>query len=121
MLIRDTVPDDLPAILTVHNAAIAETTAIWDEEQVELADRQAWFDQRTGAGLPILTADIDGQMAGYASYGPFRPKTGYRHTVENSVYVAHVAATSPHRTQRQKVKVRWIQEIRHANWPERYP
>jgi L-amino acid N-acyltransferase YncA len=88
VLIRDTVPDDLPAILTVHNAAIAETTAIWDEEQVELADRQAWFDQRTGAGLPILTADIDGQMAGYASYGPFRPKTGYRHTVENSVYVA---------------------------------
>ncbi|MBM7416181.1 MULTISPECIES: GNAT family N-acetyltransferase [Nocardiaceae] len=88
MLIRDAVPADLPEILTVHNAAIADTTAIWDEEQVGLADRQGWFDQRTGAGLPILTAEIDGRVAGYASYGPFRPKSGYRHTVENSVYVA---------------------------------
>ncbi|MBY6684967.1 N-acetyltransferase family protein [Rhodococcus sp. BP-149] len=88
MLIRDAVPADLPEILTVHNAAIADTTAIWDEEQVGLADRQAWFDQRTGAALPILTAEIDGRVAGYASYGPFRPKSGYRHTVENSVYVA---------------------------------
>jgi phosphinothricin acetyltransferase len=88
VLIRDAVPADLPEILTVHNAAIADTTAIWDEEQVGLADRQAWFDQRTGAGLPILTAEIDGRVAGYASYGPFRPKSGYRHTVENSVYVA---------------------------------
>ena len=88
MLIRDAVPADLPEILTVHNAAIADTTAIWDEEQVGLADRKAWFDQRTGAGLPILTAEIDGRVAGYASYGPFRPKSGYRYTVENSVYVA---------------------------------
>ncbi|MGB3773384.1 MAG: N-acetyltransferase family protein [Rhodococcus sp. (in: high G+C Gram-positive bacteria)] len=88
MQIRDAVPGDLPAILTVHNAAISDTTAIWDEQQVDLAERQAWFDQRTGASLPILVADIDGAMAGYASYGPFRPKSGYRHTVENSVYVA---------------------------------
>lgn len=88
MLIRDAVPADLPEILTVHNAAIAETTAIWDEDPVDLADRQAWFDARAAAGHPILTAEIEGRVAGYASYGAFRPKSGYRHTVENSVYVA---------------------------------
>jgi phosphinothricin acetyltransferase len=87
MLIRDTTIGDLPDILAIHNAAIAETTAIWDEEQVDLSERQRWFDTRQDAGHPILTAEIGGRVAGYASYGQWRPKTGYRRTVENSVYV----------------------------------
>ncbi|GAA5074488.1 GNAT family N-acetyltransferase [Nocardia iowensis] len=86
-LIRDAHRDDLPAILAIHNANIATSTAIWDLEQVGLDDRLAWFEERTAAGLPILVAEIDGVVAGYASYGPWRPKAGYRFTVENSVYV----------------------------------
>jgi L-amino acid N-acyltransferase len=31
---------------------------------------------------------VDGVLAGYAAYGPWREKSGYRLTVENSVYVA---------------------------------
>ncbi|GGF95925.1 N-acetyltransferase [Rhodococcoides trifolii] len=91
MLIRDATTADLPQILAIHNASnasIAETTAIWDTEQVELSERQQWFDIRRASGHPILTAEIDGRVAGYASYGQWRPKTGYRRTVENSVYVA---------------------------------
>jgi L-amino acid N-acyltransferase YncA len=87
-LIRDARAADLPAILEIHNANIATSTAIWDLDQVGLADRETWFRDRTAAGLPILVAEIDGELAGYASYGPWRPKAGYRYTVENSVYVA---------------------------------
>ncbi|WP_280443203.1 GNAT family N-acetyltransferase [Nocardia brasiliensis] len=86
-LIRDARPADLPAILAIHNANIATSTAIWDLEQVGLEEREAWFAARTAAGLPVLVAEIDGEVAGYASYGPWRPKAGYRFTVENSVYV----------------------------------
>ncbi len=39
------------------------------------------------AGLPVLVAELDGSVIGFATYGPWRPKTGYRFTVENSVYV----------------------------------
>ncbi|MFF2556917.1 GNAT family N-acetyltransferase [Nocardia sp. NPDC058058] len=88
MLVRDARESDLPEILAIHNNAIAETTAIWDTEPADLAERQAWFDARTAAGCPILVAEIDGAVAGYASYGQFRPKSGYRFSVENSVYVA---------------------------------
>ena len=35
----------------------------------------------------MLVAEIDGTVAGFASYGPWRVKTGYRFTMENSVYV----------------------------------
>lgn len=88
MLVRDARENDLPEILAIHNSAIAETTAIWDTEPADLAERQAWFEARTAAGCPVLVAEIDGAVAGYASYGQFRPKSGYRFSVENSVYVA---------------------------------
>ncbi|MVU84090.1 GNAT family N-acetyltransferase [Nocardia sp. ET3-3] len=90
MLIRDARESDLPEILVIHNNAIAETTAIWDTELADLDERKAWFAARTGAGYPILVAEIDGQVAGYASYGQFRPKSGYRFCVENSVYVSDI-------------------------------
>lgn len=35
----------------------------------------------------MLVAEMDGRVAGYASYGDWRAFDGYRHTVEHSVYV----------------------------------
>ena len=87
MPIRPATASDVPALLEIHNDAVASTTAIWDETPVDLADRQAWFAERTGTGFPVLVAERDGVVGGYATYGPWRPKSGYRHTVENSVYV----------------------------------
>ncbi|MET8799629.1 N-acetyltransferase family protein [Nocardia sp. NPDC004568] len=86
--VRAARTEDLPAILEIHNRAIAETTAIWDDEPVALDERIAWFRNRTEHGRPVLVAEVGGALAGYASYGPWRPKSGYRHTVENSVYIA---------------------------------
>lgn len=86
--IRDARETDLPEILAIHNTAIAETTAIWDTEPANLDERLAWLRAREAAGCPVLVAEIDGAVAGYASYGQFRPKSGYRFSVENSVYVA---------------------------------
>lgn len=87
MIIRDAVSADLPQILAIHNEAIVNTTANWDENEVDLANRQQWFDGQQRSGLPVLVADLDGVVAGYAYYGPWRPRTGYRHTMENTVYV----------------------------------
>ncbi len=86
-LIRDATHADLDGILAIHNAAIAETTAIWDTEPADLADRREWLEQRVAAGYPVLVAEIGGRVAGYASYAQWRPKSGYRFCVENSVYV----------------------------------
>jgi phosphinothricin acetyltransferase len=87
-VIRDAAPADLPAILAIHNDAILHSLAIWQERPVDLANRQAWFEERTGQGYPVLALDLDGALAGYASYGPFRFGSGYDATVENSVYLS---------------------------------
>lgn len=86
--IRDAVPADLPAIMAIYNDAVRNTTAIWNEQPVDLANRQTWFDARQSQGYPILVAvDDQHQVVGYSSFGDWRPFEGFRHTVEHSVYV----------------------------------
>ncbi|MBX3504103.1 MAG: N-acetyltransferase [Parvibaculum sp.] len=85
--IRPAEEADLSSILAIYNDAVANTTAIWNETPSDLAGRRSWWQERTGAGFPVLVAAAAGEVAGYATYGPFRPHEGYRHTVENSVYV----------------------------------
>ncbi|MGW0172778.1 N-acetyltransferase family protein [Rhodococcus sp. NPDC003322] len=87
MEIRDARDEDLPGILEIHNEAVRNTTAIWDEETVDVADRRAWLEDRRRQGFPVIVAISGGRVAGHASYGVWRAKSGYRHTVENSVYV----------------------------------
>lgn len=87
MLIRDARDADLDAILAIHNRAIRESLAIWTEEESDRADRERWLADHVADGHPIIVAEVDGALAGYASYGPWRSRTGYRYTVENSVYV----------------------------------
>ncbi len=50
-----------------------------------------WRDLRrvlADLGLPFLVADAAGVIAGYAYACPWRQKSAYRHTVEDSIYLA---------------------------------
>jgi len=88
LIVRDATPADLPAVLAIYNDAVANTTAIWNDTLVDLANRQAWFDLRADQGYPILVAEnAEGEVVGYSSFGDWRPFDGFRHTVEHSVYV----------------------------------
>lgn len=86
--IRDAVHADLPAIRDIYNDAVLNTLAIWNEQTVDLGNRQAWFAARQAQGFPILVAVNEaGDVLGYASFGDWRPFEGFRHTVEHSVYI----------------------------------
>lgn len=89
-LIRDAVTADLPGIRDIYNDAVLNTTAIWNEQPVDLANRQAWFDARQAQHYPILVvvdAAAGDDVLGYASFGDWRPFEGFRHTIEHSVYI----------------------------------
>lgn len=87
-LIRPAILSDIPAILSIYNQAVRETTAIWNNREVDLENRVHWFNERASSGHPVLVALNGAQVIGYAAYGPFRPFEGFAQTVENSVYVA---------------------------------
>lgn len=89
-LIRDAAPSDVPAIHRIYRQAVEEGTASFEEvtpTKAELARRQQALREK---GYPYIAA-IDaqnGQLCGYAYAGPYRPRSAYRHTVEDSIYVA---------------------------------
>ncbi|KOA70511.1 N-acetyltransferase family protein [Pantoea agglomerans] len=88
MIIRAAVESDAEIIAEIYNDAVLNTTAIWNENRIDVANRIAWINSRQQAGFPVIVAtDKDDTVLGYASYGDWRPWDGYRHTVEHSVYV----------------------------------
>jgi len=86
--IREATPADATAILPIYNHAVRETTSVWTEAESDVDGRREWLEARRALGYPVLVAEHEGAIAGFASFGDFRPWPGYRHTVENSVYVA---------------------------------
>jgi phosphinothricin acetyltransferase len=74
--------------LAIYNDAVVNTTAIWNEKIADLDNRRIWFETRRALDYPVLVAEQEGAIAGYGSFGDFRPFEGYRYTVEHSVYVA---------------------------------
>lgn len=85
--IRDATMADLPAMLAIYNEVIANTTAVYAYEPRGVDAHAAWLDAKRTDNWPVLVAEDAGVVAGYGSYGPFRPWPAYLHTVENSIYV----------------------------------
>jgi L-amino acid N-acyltransferase len=85
--ITDATEDDLPGILAIYNDVIANSTAVYQEQPVTLADRRAWLQTRTAQGFPVLVTRTESGLVGFASFGDFRAGACYRTTVEHSVHV----------------------------------
>ncbi|HZY35934.1 MAG TPA: GNAT family N-acetyltransferase [Mucilaginibacter sp.] len=85
--LRDATEGDLPAILSIYNDVIINTTAVYSEKPHTLPMRIEWFRDRVNNKFPVYVADVNGSIAGFSSYGHFRVWPCYRYTVEVSVYV----------------------------------
>jgi L-amino acid N-acyltransferase YncA len=89
MLVRDARDDDMAGIQAIYAHHVANGTASFEEEPPsvdEMARRRADVLAR---GLPYLVAEIDGRVAGYSYATPYRMRSAYRFSIENSVYVDH--------------------------------
>ena len=81
MTIRDAEPRDIPAILALYNQAVRDTTAAWTSREETLDERITWYETRRDNDLPVFVAvDASDAVIGFASYGPFRAREGYRLT-----------------------------------------
>lgn len=86
--IRTATPADLGAINDIYNHYVLHSTCTYQEEPEPLENRQQWFEHH-GERYPVIVAEVDGQVVGWGSLSPYHPRSAYRHTVENSVYVHH--------------------------------
>jgi len=86
-MIRDAMERDLPDILEIYNEAILNTTAVYDYKVHTLEERKQWFEKKKQDGYPLLVYEKNDQVAGFATFGPFRAWPAYKYTIEHSVYV----------------------------------
>jgi phosphinothricin acetyltransferase len=85
--IRPSRDDDVAAIAAIYAHHVLHGVASFEEvppEEEEIARRRQAIIER---GLPYLVAERSGRVVGYCYAGPFRPRIGYRFTLEDSVYV----------------------------------
>ena len=79
--------EDCAAIGEIYNHAVLHTAAIWNDTTVDTDNRIAWFEARTLAGYPVLVSEENGIITATPPSVTGAPLTGFRHTVEHSVYV----------------------------------
>jgi phosphinothricin acetyltransferase len=86
LTIRRATVNDVDAIREIYNEAILTTTATFDVEPKSREDRLAWFESHDERH-PILVAEVDGRVVGWASLNVWNPRAAYRDTAETSFYV----------------------------------
>jgi phosphinothricin acetyltransferase len=86
-VIRAAGAADVGAIHAIYNQVIATSTAIYWSAPASLQERTAWVDARVAAGFPVLVAEREDAVLGFASFGEFRGPSGYRYSVEHTVHV----------------------------------
>ena len=85
-VLRPARAGDAPALSQIYNHAVLHTTATAQEVPETLAERLAWLDDHARGNYPVLVAEA-GTVVAWGSLSPFLPRSGYRYTAENSVYV----------------------------------
>jgi L-amino acid N-acyltransferase YncA len=87
MLVRDARDDDMAAVQAIYAHHVLHGTASFEEEPPSLAENARRRADVLARGLPYLVAEIGGHIAGYSYATPYRARSAYRFTIENSVYV----------------------------------
>jgi len=84
--IRRASVSDAASIARIYNEAILTTTATFDTEPKTVEERERWIKSHDDRH-PILVAEIDGAVVGWASLTAWSDRPAYAETAESSFYV----------------------------------
>jgi L-amino acid N-acyltransferase YncA len=89
-ILRPAVESDLGAIHAIYTHHVKTGLASFEEVPPDLVEMTRRWQAIRQAGLPYIVAESTSVagIAGYAYAGPYRPRSAYRFTVEDSIYLA---------------------------------
>jgi len=83
---------DGDAIAAIYGHHVLHGRASFETEAPSATEMRRRMAKILEAGFPVLMAELDGRVAGYAYAGPFHHRAAYAGTVEDSIYVDHSQA-----------------------------
>lgn len=86
--VRPATEEDMPAIQEIYAHYVLTTSASFEEDAPTVAEMTARWQRIQSLGMPYLVAIYKNRVVGYAYGAPYRDRSAYRYTVEDSIYVA---------------------------------
>jgi len=90
--LRDATPEDAGAVARIYRPYVLTSAATMELEPPDAEEMMRRMADVCGRGLPYLVAEMRGEVIGYGYASAFRPRAGYRYTVEDSIYLRADAA-----------------------------
>ncbi|CAA7618841.1 GNAT family N-acetyltransferase [Magnetospirillum sp. SS-4] len=90
--VRDAAAGDMAAIQAIYAFYVTRTAASFEEAAPSVEEMAGRWRDVVGRSMPFLVAEDDGEVLGYTYAAPFRQRSAYRYTVEDSIYVAPFVA-----------------------------
>ena len=87
LLVRDASLSDIAQLHAIYAHHVLNGLGTFDEVPPTLSDFEAKWRESLVHGLSWLVAIEEGAVLGFAYASLFRPRTAYRYTVEDSVYI----------------------------------
>ena len=89
-MIRPFAEPDIPAIAAIYSHHVLTGTATFEEVPPDVDEMGSRLSGLMDAGLPVLVACTGSdEVVGYAYAGPYKTRSAYRFTVEDSIYIHH--------------------------------
>ena len=85
--IRNASFDDAAAIAAIYRHHVLHGTGTFEEDPPSVADMAGRLARIIERGWPLLVAEKDGRVIGYAYAAQFRDRAAYRFAAEDSIYV----------------------------------
>ena len=85
-MIRPVTPEDAQAICAIYNYYVLNTVVTFEEDPVSAAEMKERIEAVT-KDFPWYVDEEDGEITAYAYLHSYHPRSAYRFTVEDSIYV----------------------------------
>jgi phosphinothricin acetyltransferase len=87
LTIREATSDDAEAIRLIYNHEVENESSTMDLVPRTLETQREWIAARSGAFCAVVAVDSSETVLGFGALSEYKDRSGYRSTVENSVYV----------------------------------
>lgn len=85
--VRPAIASDIDAIASIYAHHVNHGTGTFETEAPNRIEMERRWKEVRAKGLPWLVVEEEGEVTGYAYAAPYRTRTAYRYSVEDSVYV----------------------------------
>ncbi len=87
LLIRESRDGDVAAIAAIYGHHVLRGVASFEEVPPAVAEMARRRGELLARGFPYFVAERGGRVVGYSYAGQYRPRIGYRFSLEDSIYI----------------------------------